>query len=97
MKLVKNDNVVENGNDYTSTFYLNKKPLGTARKGLGQLLIKIRNLSKEQRAKQYLIIHPEPETPWWDLIQVLNICRLEGVGQVRLTKPEKWGLKPGNN
>jgi len=80
------DPIVNNDNKHTSTLSLNQKPIGSAVDGLTELRTRIRKLSKEQRKELHLIIHPEADTPLWDIVQIFNICRLENVMHVRTTE-----------
>jgi biopolymer transport protein ExbD len=67
------ESLVDNGNDTVSRYYWNNEDVGYARTGLRELVTRLKSKDKE---KDKIIINPDEESALWDVIQVLNICRV---------------------
>jgi len=71
-----------NGNETVSSYYWGGEFEGCGTKGLDRLAAIVASLSEEDRSKKRICLDPEEETSLWDVIQVMNICRIRGLRNV---------------
>jgi len=85
---------VANGNETVSVYYSGFDRLGIGNAGLSALHKRLTEIPVPSRAAQQIIIDPQEKSALWDVIQVLNICRLSEFKKVTF-KNKALGL-PGD-